>query len=196
MLDTEIIEGIRSSNSEDRNKVFYYIYHNEALWNKVRSIVLTQGANESDIHELVQYALIVLDRKIRTPDFNLNSSIDTYFCSIVKHKWKFDLLNQKKKPSSIQIDNIEVSYEENFIYQDLVNEGIKALLWEIIDKMNHRCKALLPKWAIGMSGEELCKEFGFTTPEQAKKETYRCRQKLKEYVESVPGLKDKLKDLI
>jgi RNA polymerase sigma factor (sigma-70 family) len=196
LKDSEIIEGIRSGSQSTRNKVFHYLYHKEDLWKKVRGIVFPLGASENDMHELFQYGLIVLDRKIREDGFQLSSSLDTYFCGVIKNKWKYDQYARKKNTSLISIDEVSFESREGVEYLKLFNQESKNILWKIIEKMNNRCKELLPKWALGVSGEELCKEFGFSDISQAKKESYRCRQKLKEYVNSVPGLKDKLMDLI
>jgi len=196
MQDLEIIEKIRSGNVSARNHTFHYLYHNERLWNKIRSILLPMGASTDYLHELFQYALIVLDRKIRDQDFQLTSSLETFFCSIVKNKFVYERQNLSKQKKIIDIAEIpDLEYADNQ-YLEIEDEGYKRLLWSIVEKMNDRCKALLPRWALGTNGEELCKEFGFSTIEQAKKETYRCRQKLKEYINETPSLREKLLKLI
>ncbi|MBK9254522.1 MAG: sigma-70 family RNA polymerase sigma factor [Saprospiraceae bacterium] len=196
MQDLEIIEKIRSGNVSVRNQAFHYLYHNERLWNKIRSILLPMGADSESLHELYQYAMIVIDRKIRDHNFQLTSSLETYFCSIVKNKFYFEKQNLSKQKKVVDISEIHESDFTETHYPDLDDEGFNQLLWSIVEKMNDRCKTLLPRWALGTNGDELCKEFGFSTIEQAKKETYRCRQKLKEYINGIPTLREKLLKLI
>lgn len=196
MQDITIIENIRSGNVAIRNQAFHYLYHNERLWNKIRAILLPMGADSDKLHELFQYALITIDKKIREPEFQLTSTLDTFFCSIVKNKYYYEKQNVGKQKKFVEISEInELAYADTD-FQDFEDEGFNQLLWSIVEKMNDRCKALLPRWALGTNGEELCKEFGFSTVEQAKKETYRCRQKLKEYINGTPTLKEKLLKLI
>ncbi|MBK9150924.1 MAG: sigma-70 family RNA polymerase sigma factor [Saprospiraceae bacterium] len=196
MQDAEIVEKLRSGSISARNQAFHYLYHSERLRNKIRSILSPWGVEHEQLHELIQYAMIVLDRKIREADFTLTSSVETYFCSIVKNKYLYERQDSLKKRKIMEISEATEVETAETPFADLDDEKVKTLLWSIVEKMNERCKALLPRWALGTNGDELCREFGFSTPEQAKKETYRCRQKLKEYVNDTPGLKTSLLNLL
>lgn len=156
------------------------------------SYILQHGGKEEDCREVFQEAFLLFERSVREGRFEWKSSIHTYFVGIVKWHW-INTLRKRGQYSALEPDK-EVADIAGSMESSVIDAEKKRLLQLVINQMSERCRQLLRLWGLSLSPEEISKEAGFSSPEMAKKETYRCRTKLKEFVDSRPHLRDALKN--
>lgn len=190
--DEQIVDYLSSANDARRQEALYALFKSTDLRNKVFKYVLDQGADAETARELFQFALVTFEQKVRTGAFERRSGVHTYILGIVK----WHLLNERRKNRRITELNTPIHTDDAAIVpvEDALSDEIRnETLYQIINQLSERCRKLLPRWAQNASPEEIAAEFDFSSPDMAKKETYRCRQKMIAYVEKNPHLKDLLK---
>lgn len=190
--DDEIVDALSSADDARRQEALYVLFKSTDLRNKIFRTVFDQGADAETAREIFQFALVTFEQKVRTGVFEKRSSVHTYILGIAK----WHLLNERRKNSRITEFNPLTHGSDAFVepVEDaLSDETRNAALYQIIEQLGERCRKLLPRWAENASPEEIAREFGFSSADMAKKETYRCRQKMIAFVENKPHLKNLLK---
>jgi RNA polymerase sigma factor (sigma-70 family) len=190
--DEEIVDALRSADDVRRQEALFVLFKSSDLRNKIFRYVFDQGADAETAREIFQFALVTFEQKVRTGAFEKRSGVHTYILGIVK----WHLLNERRKKSRITEFNPLTHAGAAFVepVEDALSDEMRnAALYQIIDQLGERCRKLLPRWAQNAAPEEIAREFGFSSPEMAKKETYRCRQKMIAFVENNPHLKNLLK---
>ncbi|MGI9160704.1 MAG: RNA polymerase sigma factor [Saprospiraceae bacterium] len=190
--DEEIVDALSSADDVRRQEALYVLFKSTDLRNKIFRYVFDQVADAETAREIFQFALVTFEQKVRTGAFEKRSGVHTYILGIVK----WHLLNERRKSSRITEFNPLAHAGDAFVVQiddDFSDETRHEALYQIIEQLGERCRKLLPRWAKNASPEEIAREFGFSSPEMAKKETYRCRQKMIAFVEKNPHLKSLLK---
>gem|GEM_PF-1305874 len=170
----------------------YALFTNKDLQKKVFKYVLDRTKDPETAKEVFQFALETFEKKVRSNKYEARASIHTYILGIVK----WHLLNERRKQGRLReydpnlhggLDAVEA------IEYDIIDAERLNILYEIIAHLGERCKTLLPRWAQNAKPEDIAQEFGFSSADMAKKETYRCRLKLKAFVDERPWLKNQLK---
>ena len=75
------IDGIRNNNSKIINEIY------EKYSKAIIQYVTSNNGSADDAQDVFQEGMIVLFQKVHTPDFELTSSLLTYFYSICKFIW-------------------------------------------------------------------------------------------------------------
>jgi len=192
LTDAEIIAYLQSSDDALRRQAMYALFTNKDLQKKVFKYVLDRTKDPETAKEVFQFALETFEKKVRSNKYEARASIHTYILGIVK----WHLLNERRKQGRLReydpnlhggLDAVEA------IEYDIIDAERLNILYEIIAHLGERCKTLLPRWAQNAKPEDIAQEFGFSSADMAKKETYRCRLKLKAFVDERPWLKNQLK---
>ena len=190
--DDEIVDALSSADDARRQEALYVLFKSADLRNKIFRIVFDQGADAETAREIFQFALVTFEQKVRTGAFEKRAGVHTYILGIVK----WHLLNERRKNNRIiEFDPLKHASDAFVepVEVEQSDETRNAALYQIIEQLGERCRKVLPRWAQNASPEEIAQEFGFSSPEMAKKETYRCRQKMIAFVENNPHLKSLLK---
>lgn len=146
---------------------------------------LNNNGTPEEADDLAQNAIISLDRNIRERKFGGDSSLKTYFFSIVKLQWLKTLRDRKTTSSIVTIDNKLV---ENHTVEDYyIKKEKKALFAQLTGQMGKRCQKILTLWQLDYSMEEIAKQSGLSSADMAKKEAYRCRKRLKKFLSENPS---------
>ncbi len=192
LSDQEIVDYLRSANDTLRQEAMFVLFKSTDLRNKVFKYVLDHRHDAETAKEVFQFALETFERKVRTGAFEARSGVHTYILGIVK----WHLFNERRKQGRLTAFNPEVHLAGETVApveDELADDARNQTLYQVIEQLGDRCRRLLPRWAQNASPDEIAEEFGFSSPEMAKKETYRCRQKMIAFVEQHPWLKDRLK---
>lgn len=191
MTDDEIISALQSSDDQRRRQAMHALYTDPDLQKKAFHAVLDRKGDEDLARECFQFALLTVEEKIRLNLFNQKSSLHTYILGIIK----WHLVNERRK------SHLKVPYDADLHATEETSEDVDSntahsdrlsLLRKVIENMSERCKHLLLRWACNATPQELCVEFGFSNPEMARKETYRCRQRIRTYINQREWLKKAL----
>lgn len=189
--DDEILTAVRGSE-ESRRQALRHFFTEKALLAMVVSYVASQGGNEQDGEDVYQDAAILFDRNLREGRFEGRSSLRTYFMAIAKWHW----VSKRRKYNG----HLELSYAP----EDATNENpethvIEGERRELIDgvlaQLGRKCEKLLKLYMLRHSMDEIAEALGMSSGGQAKKDAYKCRVKMRAYLEQNPHLKDQLKPI-
>ena len=126
------------------------------------------------------------------------SKFSTYIIGIVKHKWWAELKRTGRfDPIEWLSKNKEGEPDEDFeLGLADTDEEYQQIIAEAIPQLGERCQGMLKDALAGRNSDFLIEKYQFSSKEMAKKESYRCRERLENIIRSKPALHQKLKDLM
>ena len=191
MSDDDLVGRLSGNAGEiPRQEALRQIFLDQDLRTIVLSQILKNGGTKEDAKEVFQEAVLQLERAIRENRFERKSTVRTFFASIAKWHW----VNMRRKQNR-QVEWNPETYQAGSVESvdvRVYDQEARHCLDSAIDTLGRRCKDLLRYWSMSYAPEELCDLFGFSSPEMAKKESYRCRTKLKAYFDANPQHRETL----
>jgi len=146
--------------------------------------IVQNGGADSDVADVFQEAMIVLYQKAQQEDFRLTCKVGTYLFAICKHIWYKKLQNAQKQPGFLP-DNAGGDEGRDWAYEDdLKNcrekEAHYNQLQAALDQVGEPCRSLLKAFYHNdKSMQEIAAEFGYTNPDNAKTQKYKCLNRLR-----------------
>ncbi len=147
--------------------------------------LIKNGGSTADAADLFQEAMVVLFGKAQDKDFRLTCSIGTYLFAVSKHLWYKKLQKQHKEPVYL-LDNTGPDDEETGSgYEDDVNvheerEAHYEQLDSALDQVGEPCRSILKAYYHhDKSMQEIAADFGYTNPDNAKTQKYKCLARLR-----------------
>lgn len=178
-ITDEVIMSALLGGVDQRELVFKYFYQNSGYRAWVLDYVCSNQGDLASAEDVFQEAVIILDRNIRENKYERTSSIKTYFFGIAKQYW----FNQRRRMNkTIHLEIPDGPDQSLNIEDNLLQEDIRNLIDDILLKIGEQCKKVLSLYKLSLSNKEISAELGLSSPELAKKYTYRCREKFKAYV--------------
>lgn len=159
------------------------VYRNN--YKPVFAWVLAHGGTEMDAEDVFQEAMTVLFQKAQKEDFRLTCKIGTYLVAVSKFIWYKKLERQNKKADFIPFDENDEERNERWVYEDDVKvQEERELHFEQLDtalaEIGEPCRGLLRAFYYQQKNmQEIAHEFGYTNPENAKTQKYKCLMRLK-----------------
>jgi RNA polymerase sigma factor (sigma-70 family) len=150
----------------------------------VVSWIVNHGGDAADAEDVFQEAMVVLYQKAQSEDFRLTCKIGTYLFAISKHLWYKKLEQQQRGPSLLD-DNMGSDDGRDLAYEDDVKaheerEAHYEQLNGALDRLGEPCSSLLKAfYHHDKSMQEIAAMFGYTNPDNAKTQKYKCLNRLK-----------------
>lgn len=151
----------------------------------VNGWLIKNGGTSADAADLFQEAIVVLFGKAQDETFRLTCSIGTYLFAVSKHLWYKKLHKQSRGPQIVESnigaeeDELELAYEDdvNVHYEREVHyEQLNSAL----DQVGEPCRSLLKAYYHNdKSMQEIAADFGYTNPDNAKTQKYKCLARLR-----------------
>lgn len=171
--DESILQGIRLSEDAALNHLYKNCYP------VIRNLILKNSGTEEDIDDVLQEGIIVLYEKVKSKDFKMTCSINTFIYSVCKNIW---LKVLKKRSRTITFTETHETVDFNDYLNDeenVLNENQKVLL-ESLKELGEPCKSILTHFYYDQfSMEMITKKFGYTNTDTAKTQKYKCLKRLK-----------------
>ncbi|MBK8566002.1 MAG: sigma-70 family RNA polymerase sigma factor [Saprospiraceae bacterium] len=187
--EQQLIEAIQSGDSRKRDWALYQFSNEDNLQGWVLRYVMEHGGSTEDGEDVFQESLVILDRNLRQGRFDGKSSLRTYFYAIAK--WHWVTYRRKKDPvSELKPEHHEGEVEG--VEAQVFDGELRDLLETAIAKLDARCQELLRYYKLDYALKEVAELLGFSSPEMAKKQSYRCREYLRAVFEKHPFLKQAL----
>ena len=144
------------------------------------------GGSTQDGEDVFQETLILFDRSIRKGNFKGKSSLKTYFFAIAKYYW-WKLRSRRRPTRELSPQDYDETVDSVEVY--VLEEEKKQYLRQAMQQIGDRCKAILRLYQLDYSMQEIARDIGLSSDAMAKKETYRCRMRLRAYLENNPDWK-------
>jgi len=142
------------------------------------------GGSDSDVADIFQEAMVILYEKAQQEDFRLTCKIGTYLFAVCKHLWYKRLQKAQKQPGFLP-DNAGADAGADWAYDDDVKvhqerETHYEHLNVALDQLGEPCRSLLMAfYHQDKSMQEIAAEFGYTNPDNAKTQKYKCLNRLR-----------------
>ena len=180
--DEEIQKAI-TEGGRKRDMALYHIFYQRAWKEEAASYVKQNSGNEQDGEDIAQIALVAFDRNLREGRFSGGSSLKTYFFAIVRNQW-YKKLRARKPIEEFVGEKFEEAGEDVEVH--FINDEKKQYFDILLGKIGERCKAILRLQMLDYSLVEIAAQVGLSSARMARKEAYRCRLRLRRFVEENP----------
>lgn len=150
----------------------------------VNGWILKNGGSASDAADVFQEAMVILYEKVQDEEFRLTCKIGTYLFAISKNLWFKKIQKQQNQPGYLPAsagtdegfdqeyeDDLNVHNEREMHYQQLDTA---------LEQIGEPCRSLLSAYyKHDKSMQEIAAEFGYTNPDNAKTQKYKCLARLR-----------------
>jgi len=171
--DREDILGILN-NSPDTLKRVYKVHFPMVL-----QMVLNNNGSEADAKDIYQESIIILYNKVKAGDFELTSKLKTYIYSVCRRIW-LKKLNQKSNKECELKDLHDFLPVEHDLEVHEMRDLQFSKMEESLLMLGEPCRTIIQDFYMqNKSMQEICDKFGYTNPENAKTQKYKCLQRLK-----------------
>ena len=176
--DVQLLQGIAAGARQATAQVYRQHYPAVMHW------ISGAGGDEPDAADIFQEAMVVLFEKARSEDFRLTCRIGTYLFAISKHLWYKKLERRKRMPGALP-DNMGAEGGFDTAYEDDIKvheerEEHYAQLDTALEALGEPCRLLLRAfYHHDKSMQEIAADFGYTNPDNAKTQKYKCLMRLK-----------------
>jgi RNA polymerase sigma factor (sigma-70 family) len=177
--EQELLTALAAGERTATERIYKQQYHIINGW------LLKNGGTSADAADIFQEAIVVLYGKAQNADFRLTCSIGTYLFAISKHLWYKKLQQQNREPDMLQADEGTGDEDSGIAYEDDVNvhherEAHYEQLDSALEQIGEPCRSLLKAYYHhDKSMQEIAAAFGYTNPDNAKNQKYKCLGRLR-----------------
>jgi len=177
--EQQLLEALAAGGRTATEQIYQQNYHILNSW------LIKNGGTSADAADIFQEAMVVLFGKAQDEGFRLTCSIGTYLFAVSKHLWYKKLQQQYKSPVFLQEDTGEDEREGGIAYEDDINvhnerEAHYEQLNNALDQIGEPCRSLLKAYYHNDKNmQEIAADFGYTNPENAKNQKYKCLTRLR-----------------
>lgn len=172
--------GLLSALAEQDTKAIQIIYA-EYLPMVVKMVQQNQGSEE-DAKDLFQDAVMVLYDKAKDSSFVLECKVKTYLYAVSRRLWlkQLQATRRKHREETLNGDWVDSAQLSDDILEFEEQERQFKTMNEALVKLGEPCKSLLESFYLKkMSMIEITEKFGYTNPDNAKTQKYKCLNRLK-----------------
>lgn len=173
-----MLQGLAAGRPDATAQVYRQHYPTVLHW------IQGSGGDEPDAADIFQEAMVVLFEKSGNPEFRLTCKIGTYLFAISKHLW-FKKLERRKKQPIAYMDNGGDEESRDWAYEEDVTsheerEAHYGQLDAALEQIGEPCRSLLKAfYHQDKSMQQIAADFGYTNPDNAKTQKYKCLTRLK-----------------
>ena len=171
--ETVLLKGLALND----RKAIETIYREN--YNVVQALVLKNSGSIDDAKDIFQEAMIVLYEKVQSEAFVLNCQIKTYLYSVSRRLWLKRLAHQNRFLIIDEAEHDVINVEGDV--DDQEKHHMDFLMMErAMGSLGEPCKSLLEAFYLEKrTMQEIAFNFGYTNPENAKNQKYKCLVRLK-----------------
>ncbi len=176
--DTHLLRQLAAGDRGATERVYRQSFPPVCHW------VEANGGSEPDAADAFQEAMVVLFGKAQDPEFRLSCAVSTYLFAIAKHLW-LKRLQQRNRGAAPLRDEAGADEGPDWAYEDDVKahyerEAQYLQLDSALGQLGEPCASLLRAfYHRGQSMQEIAAASGYTNPDVAKTQKYKCLARLK-----------------
>lgn len=154
----------------------------------VKRFIRNNGGNSDQAEDMFQEGVVTFIMAVKNNKFKEEHSIPAYIKAVVRNKW-YDKFKKKLKEEEA-VHNL---YEYEQIEEKKIDEDQTNTVQVLLKSLGEQCEKLIRLSVFeGHSYAEISEIVGLNSDDVVKSTIYRCRKKLKDKVQSVPGLLSRL----
>lgn len=171
--ENTLLKGLANNDSK-AVKTLYKLH-----FSSIQHFIENNNGSFDDAKDIFQEAMIILFEKVQNDSFALSCQIKTYLFSICKHLWlkRLHSIRTFHGPLNVQEESINVDFDLELHEK---KEATFAIMDSALNSLGEPCKSLLEGYYIQKKGmQALAVDFGYTNPDNAKNQKYKCLLRLK-----------------
>lgn len=178
LKEHQLLEGLARNDRRITEQVYRDNYR------QVQSWVQGKGGTADDGADVFQEAMTILYQKAQQEEFRLSCKIGTYLVAVSKYIWYKKLQQQNRRPDFTPFDDANQA-ESQYPYEDDINvQEEREVHFEqlnlAMEELGEPCRSLLKAfYNEDKSMQEIAGMFGYTNPDNAKTQKYKCLSRLK-----------------
>ena len=151
------------------------LYLNEELRANTRKFVMGMGLTKDDADTIYVDVIVIFCNNCLKPDFTITSTLANYFFGVTKNLWKRTIEERKKNRST---DHLPPIVDPDDPESLLMNIEKRTYVWELVQKLDDKCRTVLTLWAYGMKMKAIAAEMNYSSAGGARKKKHFCLKKL------------------
>lgn len=178
LSDEALVAGIK----RDDEAALEYLY--KLHFPMILHFMQNNNGTEEEAKDIYQEAVIIFYEKIKAGSLELNCQIKTYLYSVSRRLW-LKKLTEKSRVSKPRDEDffLELAAEDGL---DDEKEARFELMSESLLLLGEPCRSLLEDFYVHeQSMQQISEKFGYTNPDNAKNQKYKCLMRLKKLFFSV-----------
>ncbi len=179
LKEHQLLEGIANNDRKITGQVYRDNYKQVQAW------VQGRGGSADDGDDVFQEAMTILFQKAQNEEFRLTCKIGTYLVAVSKFIWYKKLQQQNRRPDFMPFDSgeeeagIQHAYEDDIKVQEEREVHFDQLSLAM-EELGEPCRSLLRAfYNEDKSMQDIAGMFGYTNPDNAKTQKYKCLTRLK-----------------
>ena len=145
----------------------------------VQSLIINNNGSSEDARDIFQEAMIVLYERARSAEFELHCQLKTYLYSVCRRLWLKRLAQSQRYIPQVTGMEETIPVEEEIELHEQKNLEFQMMEKALIG-LGEPCKSLLEAFYIHRKNmSEIAGSFGYTNPENAKNQKYKCLIRLR-----------------
>lgn len=145
----------------------------------VLQMVLGNNGSEADAKDVYQESIIILYNKVKAGEFELTSKLKTYIYSVCRRIWLKKLSQQSNKECELKDIHDFLPVENDLELHELRDLQFSKMEESML-MLGEPCQTIIRDFYMqNKSMQEICDKFGYTNPDNAKTQKYKCLQRLK-----------------
>lgn len=176
--EDDLLQGLRQQSEAAYKRVY------KDYFPQVNHFIISNNGNEDDARDTFQEALVVLYYKLKEEEFRLTCKVGTYLFSVSRFLWLKKIRKMAPRAGKVK------DWEEFIPIEEEPEMGQReerfALMEKALTGLGEPCKTLIEDFYLNnLSMQEIAEKFGYTNPENAKTQKYKCMVRLKKLFFSV-----------
>lgn len=171
--ELSLLEGLARNDKQAVETIYSRHY------GTIQSLIINNNGSSDDARDIFQEAMIVLYEKSKSGNFELNCQIKTYLYSVCRRLWLKKLSQANRYIPEINGLEELVPVEEEIEHHDQRNNEFE-LMEKALANLGEPCRSLLEAFYLEKKNmSEIASDFGYTNPENAKNQKYKCLMRLR-----------------
>lgn len=175
-IEQDLLIAISNGDRSAAESVYLQHYPTVTKW------IIKHGGDEHDASDIFQEAMVILYQKAQEEKFRLSCKIGTYLFAIAKNLWYKKLQKDRRGgtiSTEVDTEDLGMAYED-----DVKVHAERELYYEQLDKalnqLGEPCSSILKAFYYkGKTMNDIAEDFGYTNPDNAKNQKYKCLTRLK-----------------
>ncbi len=181
--EQSLLEGLAANDRQAIETI--YSRH----FGMIQSLVINNSGTPEEARDIFQEGMIVLYEKARSADFQLHCQLKTYLYSVCRRLWLKRLSQLQRFTPEVSGLEETVAVEEDIEGHDQRHQDFQ-MMEKALSGLGEPCKSLLEAFYLQKkSMNDIAAAFGYTNPENAKNQKYKCLMRLRKlfFLESKPN---------